>query len=258
MTVKHPLAELLVNSPRSFTQTDAVDTRLAETISQALSNISVQGDGNGSVELCALMCRRVLEGSATALLCRVDPLRVLLTYKQQLDGSYRIEQRNKLSIQWTGDIFAKETGAFNLDSETDPGKVSRALFSNTTENILWIPLIQNALDYFGALDGEVGNSWIAEWSSKTATDCYKSSISHIEQAFSAVSKRIHFESLIHHSELAYKDIFEYFGRAVKAYTLLGFAMSYAECQDTPERVKMLQSRLNEICSLIGGVNDLHQ
>jgi hypothetical protein len=258
MPSKHPLAELLVHSSRSFAQTEAIDNRLKESISHALSNLIAHDVKNGSIDIYALMCRRILEGSATALLCRVDPLRVLLTYKQQSDGSYKIERRNKPSISWAGDVFAIESGAFRLDSETDTSKVSRALFSNVTENLVWIPLIENVLDYFGTLDTNQVNSWVAEWISKTPVDCYNSSISHIGQAFSAVSKRIHFESLINHSEIEHKDIVEYFGRAVKAYTLLGFAMNYAEYKGTAVKVDMWQSKLNEIYSFIGGVNDLRQ
>lgn len=54
------------------------------------------------------LMRKFLELSATGLLARVDPLRVLAARKNQLHSSYELGRQNASSIAWTGDIFPSD------------------------------------------------------------------------------------------------------------------------------------------------------
>lgn len=51
------------------------------------------------------LARKFLELSLTALLARIDPLRVIAARKNQRDISFEIGRQNSSSVTWTGDIF---------------------------------------------------------------------------------------------------------------------------------------------------------
>lgn len=54
------------------------------------------------------LARKFLELSLTALLTRIDPLRVIAARKNQLDASFEPGRQNSSSVAWSGDILPNE------------------------------------------------------------------------------------------------------------------------------------------------------
>ena len=84
----------------------------------ALSHWKAQGFNMGDGVSVSTYSRRLLESSTTALLLRIDPLRVL-ALKELQSTSYSLSKRNLLSIQWSGDVMPKEKEKKDKDKESE-------------------------------------------------------------------------------------------------------------------------------------------
>lgn len=91
-------------------------------------------------------CRTLLESTFTALIARVDPLRILFLHAHQNSDQYETSQRNKSAVQWTGDVLPKE-------------KIPEKIWTMDTEKNTWRALL-----------GEWQNKLILEPSFKTLAD----------------------------------------------------------------------------------------
>lgn len=82
-------------------------TDLSE-IHQYVHRAARSKDGLPASAVFPFLSRKFLELSLTALLARIDPLRVISARKNQLDGSYVPGRLNASSVSWNGDIFPTE------------------------------------------------------------------------------------------------------------------------------------------------------
>lgn len=138
---------LLCDIDLGFDDAPTPGQALRGTLSRSLVAISIwqhQGYVLGDSVSIAVYARRFLEAATTALLSRIDPLRVLALRELQRGGSYQLTKRNLLAIQWSGDILPSgERGDGMSIRDCDPQKLDRALFSTLVSLTVWKPAIES-------------------------------------------------------------------------------------------------------------------
>lgn len=140
--------------------------------------------------------RSVLETTATALLSRVDPFRVITTYYVQNDASYERTSPSNIAINWKKDILAETApptrGLWHFDNKmTD---YNRALLSKHQGEIIWKPAFLQTTDYLTTQKKQT--EWCAELTSYDEIEFFGRSYSMAKNLFSAFSKGVHSESLV--------------------------------------------------------------
>jgi hypothetical protein len=132
--------------------------------------------------------RSLLELATTALIGRLDPLRLLVVRKIQAQGNYKTGIPWKASIRWTGDVIA-EKKAPNPWSETmDYKEMSRALLGEYYDHLLWRPAAQQML---GAVTDQ--GVWLAELAANDMELFISRKRDEIGRLYSSLSKGIHHE-----------------------------------------------------------------
>ena len=113
----------------------------------------LESDDNGDLLLFGPFSARVLmENSASALLGRIDPFRLVYLSRFQAQSQYDPTKRAKSAFNWQGDVMSAEKDKENLWSdELDLSKISRALFSQHVEHMFWRPATEASLDFAGTL-----------------------------------------------------------------------------------------------------------
>ena len=169
------------------------------------------GDGVG----VSSYTRRFIESATTALLLRVDPLRVLALRELQRQGDYQLSKRNLLTVQWAGDIIPKEsdkTGGKLVDC--DPGKIDRSLFSLLCNITVWQPALENLQNTL--TNSQSSTPWTLELLNTEPETFAKSTAGQLNASFSFFSKGIHNE-WIHLRRFAASplDCRKYAGSAIK-------------------------------------------
>ncbi len=143
-------------------------------------------------KVVALCARQLLEMFGTSLLSRIDPLRVSALQTLQSSGHYDSHRRNKLTIQWSGDILPKDDGgdvSISYIKDVEPEKLNRALFSNLTDKILWRPSLQKIQAYIG--DKQTLSIWEEEFIDADAETFVKKYSPQLNNCYSYLSKGIH-------------------------------------------------------------------
>ncbi|WNG43292.1 hypothetical protein F0U60_03675 [Archangium minus] len=131
--------------------------------------------------------RSLLELSATALIGRLDPLRVLVIRQVQAQAKYDTAIPWKASMRWQGDVLAKKVS--NLwGEELEYEKVTKALFGDYYDHLIWRPAIQRML---GSAKG--GGAWLAELAAIDAEAFISRKRDEIGRLYSSLSKGIHHE-----------------------------------------------------------------
>jgi len=139
--------------------------------------------------------RSILELGCTALIARLDPFRVLLQRKYQLQSNYFTEligKPNKSSIRWQGDVLSgKVTELWSDKSLQIP---TRALLGDYYKELIWIPNFDKFLD---EVEDVSGDQWIFELKQKENFDqFYNEIVSGFSSLYSELSKGIHHELVI--------------------------------------------------------------
>lgn len=138
--------------------------------------------------------RNILESSLTALLGRIDPLRLIFVYKVQMDSSYDLGKRALSAVEWTGDILSKQKPKENLwDFERKKEDFDRALLGNYMGEIVWQPAFRALSDFVA--DKEYESDWLAEILSESEKANFEKSKSIASRLFSSLSKGVHAECL---------------------------------------------------------------
>lgn len=145
--------------------------------------------------LVPFYARNILETTATALLARIDPFRVIITYKVQNDSSYAIDARSGVAIDWRKDIINETKPVSKLwDFQNKLPDFDRALFSKHRGEIMWKPAFLRFSDYFASQP--FSSDWIEEMLQDDETQFFEKSKSMAQRFFSSFSKGIHSESLV--------------------------------------------------------------
>jgi hypothetical protein len=135
--------------------------------------------------------RSILELGCTALIARLDPFRVLLLRKHQMQPDYDRSKSNKSSIRWQGDVLADKVA--NLWSDKSLQNHTRGLLGDYYKDVIWEPNFNNLLDSIQDVNGDI---WIEDLRQKTFERFYNESLNDFSSLYSELSKGIHHELVI--------------------------------------------------------------
>lgn len=161
---------------------DTIDRVVVE-----LAWLSSQDDKRVSM-LGPFLGRSLLELSTTALVGRMDPLRLLVVRQIQSQPDYNTAARWKASMQWQGDVLA---GKAVKDLWTDAVQydgVSKALLGDYYDHLLWRPAFQRLF-----ASSPTGGSWLAGLAGISAESFVPRKRDEITRLYSSLSKGIHHE-----------------------------------------------------------------
>ena len=148
-------------------------------------------EGVPSWAVMPFLMRKFLELSATSLLFRLDPLRVLAARKNQLHSSYETGRQNASSIAWTGDIFPGDRATTQdiWDAAMLKKGPERSLLGWHVGNVAIVPGLQSLGDA-----GVGSSTWLAKLADiENPFEWIKGQLS---QLYSTFSKGIHAEYLL--------------------------------------------------------------
>ncbi len=138
--------------------------------------------------------RSLLELSFTTIISRLDPFRVLYLREMQRQASFDIGVRRAASIQWQGDVLAREVPASNLwDHNRQFEKISRALLADYYGHIFWRTAFVQTLDTF---EGDSGGEWLNELRNMEPERFIERMRAESTKLYSSLSKGIHPEFVI--------------------------------------------------------------
>jgi hypothetical protein len=176
--------------------------------------------------------RSLMEASAIALLCRVDPLRVVLSSKSQSSGTYNKGQQQASAIGWRTDIVGDKAAplAPGAPAKTlwDPSlssqKLPRQLLSEHMCEAIWIPAVRN----FSNAKDLPDSAWLKELLSSTPAELPKKLIGEGNQVYSELSKGIHPEFAVRReAEYDGPTLLTYMEKVLKWVASLGLLSHYA-------------------------------
>jgi hypothetical protein len=173
------LGKILIHVQASL---DYVMDQLSWLASQEPRRISMLGPFLG---------RSLLELSATALIGRLDPVRLLVVRRIQEQPDYAISIPWKGSIRWQGDVLASKKVTSLWGEEVEYEKVTKALLGDYYDHLLWRPAVERVLEY-----GVVGGVWLAELAAIDAAAFVSRKRDDIGLLYSSLSKGIHHEFVI--------------------------------------------------------------
>ena len=150
-----------------------------------------QKNGLPTSAIFPFLARKFLEISLTAILARVDPIRLIAARKNQTGATYEMGKRNLGSISWVGDIFPKES------MSGDTLWCDKSLKSGPERSLLGWHMsdtgFKNGLDWLAEQDCSK-SEWIRQLSQKDDKLAWVKS--NIASLYSQLSKGVHAEFLI--------------------------------------------------------------
>lgn len=187
------LCRLLCDTSISSNSGLSPNLAIRTSVSRALFAISAwknAGFKTGDGVAVAIYARRFLEGSTTALLFRVDPLRILALRELQRGGSYQLAKRNTLAVQWAGDVIPSEQAGVPF-KDCDPNKLDRALFSNLCSLAIWRPAVERLQNYVSTVISPT--DWQRELLNIEPKEFSRKMAGQLNGSFSFFSKGVHNE-----------------------------------------------------------------
>jgi len=162
-------------------------------ILRQLDLLQVDGaDGEAVTIFTPFLGRSLLEVATSALLCRVDPFRLLVLREFQQNSD--LGRRSKTALQWSGDILPEPTKTKqSLWADREISEVSRALLSDYHDHVFWQPAFVN-MDRDTAASG--GGRLLFDLR-RRGPEKFIPSIRHgLRETYSLFSKYVHHERLI--------------------------------------------------------------
>ncbi len=153
----------------------------------------LEGDISAEIDDISYHARKVLESSMTALLGRMDPFRVIITYNVQKDSSYDLGKRAMAAIDWTGDIFSKDNVKAVWHFEKKKEQFDRAILGDYCGEIIWKPALKAFSDWIA--DKEYDSTWVDEVIAENEDVNFKKIKLNSNRLFSSLSKGVHSECL---------------------------------------------------------------
>lgn len=135
--------------------------------------------------------RTVLESACSLFISRLDPFRVLLIKRRQEQSNYDPAIRHKIAIQWSGDVIATQKPP-PWDKLTYD-KINRALLTDYTADIYWIPAFRDLLD---VIEEENDSEWLKELKQVDEDNIVGYFRGQADSLYSLLSKGIHQEFVI--------------------------------------------------------------
>lgn len=139
--------------------------------------------------------RNIMESVATALLCRLDPYRVMVTYQVQSSPQYDVTKKSNVAIQWNGDIIANKKSKNDLwKPDYKLETYDRALLSNHSGELFWKIGFLNTMDFLE--ESELVSEWISRLKQFDENQFFQMIKRSTGRLFSAFSKGVHYEFLV--------------------------------------------------------------
>lgn len=134
--------------------------------------------------------RSLMELSVTAILARVDPLRVLIVRGNQTQPKFDISKPHKSSIRWQGDVMTDAVDLWNDKSLSNP---TRALFGGYQIELVFVKSVESLFDQ--ATEDVIGDRY-SELTSLEPKALIEKIKSRYISLYSTLSKGIHHEFVI--------------------------------------------------------------
>ncbi len=135
--------------------------------------------------------RALMELATTAMLAKLDPLRILIVKEKQKQRHYELEKPQKASLKWQGDIMAKAVNDLWADKSLD--NPTRAILGAYSVELVLKDSAQKLLDE--VTEGAIGD-WYQELTKLEAGALVEKMKSQLGGLYSTLSKGIHHEWLI--------------------------------------------------------------
>jgi hypothetical protein len=132
--------------------------------------------------------RSLLELSATALIGRLDPLRLLVVRRIQAQPKYDTAIPWKASIRWQGDVVADKRAPNLWGEALEYKEMTRALLGEYNDHLVWQPATQQMLGFV-----QERGAWLAEIAAIDANSFVPRKRDEIARLYSSLSKGIHHE-----------------------------------------------------------------
>lgn len=191
------LAKLLCGKPEEGTsEVDYILIRLGNTITKFTDQILLfnYSEEKDRVNI-PFYARSIMEAACTALVARIDPFRILITYKVQSSSDYDITKRSNAAIQWTGDIIAAgKPKAILWNPENKINDYDRALLSNYNGELFWKPAFLKTIDYVE--DEIISSEWLNRFKNMDENEFFERTKTELSKLYSCFSKGIHYEFLV--------------------------------------------------------------
>jgi len=158
-----------------------------DRVMEELAWLSSQDDRRVSM-LGPFLGRSLLELSTTALVGRMDPLRLLVVRQIQSQPAYDPGARWKASMQWQGDVVAAKAVKELWTDGVQYDAITKALLGDYYDHLLWQPAHQRLL-----ATSLAGGSWLSDLGRIPAESFVPRERDVITRLYSSLSKGIHHE-----------------------------------------------------------------
>jgi hypothetical protein len=180
-------AEISVSETSELAEMLSYIRETTELVLTQLSWLSTQGPEQISM-FGPFLGRSLLELSTTALIGRLDPLRLLVVRQIQNQPHYDTSVRWKASIQWQGDVLAGEKSKDLWNDKLDYERVSKAILGDPIDQLVWRPAFLRM-----RAASPAGGAWMAQLAGIEAEAFVARKREEINRLYSTLSKGIHHE-----------------------------------------------------------------
>ncbi|WP_147451586.1 hypothetical protein [Corallococcus llansteffanensis] len=169
-------------------------SHIQSTMDYVMTQISwlSEQDGGRVSMFGPFLGRSLLELAATALVGRLDPLRLLVVRQVQAQPGYDTEIPWKASIRWQGDVLSGSKIQGLWGSALEYEKVTKALLGDYYDHLIWRPAVQYMLG--GGSQG--GGNWFAQLGAISPDSFVNRKRDEIGRLYSSLSKGIHHEFVL--------------------------------------------------------------
>jgi hypothetical protein len=199
------IGPLMCGRPAGANQADETLKHLSKTIN-TFSNRGIRylkQDFSDEAKYFSAFCARVvLENSSAALVGRLDPFRLLYLREFQSQSDFEYGAPAKSGFRWLGDVMNKDkplgTGKI-WSGDIETGKISRSLFSEHFDHLIWRPAYSGLLDQIQAT-GLTGFDELTQIEPEKFIPRIKGQFN---QLYSSLSKGVHWDFF--NSEIEYDE-----------------------------------------------------
>ncbi|WP_447527596.1 hypothetical protein [Vreelandella sp. TE19] len=187
------IAKLLCNYDDRNSDIDQILSHLESSIEKIVNEIQeLPSQPDEKLTLYGpYLGRALMELATTAMLAKLDPLRILITKGRQTQPDYELERPQKASLKWQGDVMGEQVP--NLWDDKSLNNPTRAILGRYSVELVLTKSAQNLLD-------EVTEDAVGEWhqdlTSLEAKPLVMKMITQLSSLYSTLSKGIHHELLI--------------------------------------------------------------
>ena len=222
------VARLICGEVQTTTGYASIFRNIGATLDDLLLTYAKLLERNDEAEIGILgpfIGRSVLELTATALIGRLDPFRIMVLRETQLHSSFGLEKRNKAAIQWSGDVMAEKAKPL-WENDRAVSDMTRALLGDYYAALFWVEAFTVLIDK--TPEGR-GGAWMEAMRRVQPEGVANFFRRPFAETFSSSSKGVHHELVIpreRHFDRA--SVRELVGTAIKASASLALVANCVE------------------------------